>query len=267
MVAVPSQLPHRAPKDPSGIAVDRHGHLYVADGASIVRHANLVSTQLTIDEDGVISSNPIGAIAVANDGTIYVTRHGYGRTGAIMRVGPDGAGADLAGLSPTLFRYGIAYDPLMHALYATQYAKTPGGPREGAIVEIDLDTCTATTLVVGLVQPIGIVKLGSIFMVTDAKAQAVYRIDLREGRAEACLALAELPRPGAICVRGRDSVLVASYDDVEGRGAIFELWTDGTMRPFASGNWRPRGIACDGQLVSLATEHRILELPLEATHY
>jgi len=276
MVALPQSIPMSgdarlgSPKDPNGLAIDDRGTLYIPDGQSgsiAIVGRDRRSQVLAIEADGVISSNPIGGVAITGDGTLYVTRHGYGKRGAVMRVGRDGSADEIASLSPAMFRFGVTYDPLMHALYTTQYVKTPHGPAEGAVVEIDLDTGKATTLVVGFTQPVGIVKLGGVFVVTDAKARTVYRIDLREGRAEACIALAELDRPGSVCARGRDSVLVTSWDDVSQRGSVHELWLDGRMRTFATGPWLPRGIVTDGERVFVAVRGtgKILELPLEPT--
>ncbi len=260
--------PRFVPSDVTGLAFDRRrGILCVADcqTGSLVQFDWVGRRWVTeIEVDGVISSTPLGAIAIAPDDSVYVTRQSYGGRGQIVRIRPDGKAEVIAALPRDMLRFGLAYDDETRGLYTTQYRKTIAGPVEGAIVHVDLATGDATTLVVGMAQPVGIAKLGSMFVVSDARARAVYRIDLREGRAEACVELLELDRPGALCARGRESVLVASYDDVVDAGSIHEVWLDGRRRIVARGTWNPRALATDGvrAYVAVRGADRLLEFRL-----
>jgi len=255
--------------DPTGLAFDRHADaLYVADGASgaILRLDGERQTRIaTIDSGGVVSANRIAGLAITPYGTLYVARLGYGRVGAIFRIEPDGQVEAVPGLSPSLWRLGLSYDAHEHVLYSTHFSKSFGGPFNGCIVEVDLVDGRATTLIDGFVKPVGVVRLGSSLLVADARQRAVYRVELRAGKAVACMRLpGDIDRPDSICACGPESALVSCYDESARRGSIRQLWLDGRTRTIASGIWEPRGLATDGQRVFVAARRasRVLVLPL-----
>lgn len=244
--------------DPDALALDPHeGTLYIADASSgaIIRVDGEVQRRVTvIDSSGVISSNRIGGIAITPYGTLFVTRLGYGKAGAVLRVEPDGQSEEISSLSPTWWRLGMAYDPYEHALYMTQFQKAANGPSDGAILRVDLATNRPSILISGLVAPVGIATLGGSLVITDAQQRGVYRVDVRDGRAEAYAELAtNLDGPDSVCACGRDSVLMTTYDEVNRLGSVRQLWLDGRMRTIACGFWQPRGVATDGERVFVAS--------------
>jgi len=128
------------PADPNGLAYDPGSDtLYVADGGGAVlaiehgcsrRVATIPAVGCTTDE--------LGGIAVAPDGTLYVARLGHGHAGAVCSgITRRGAIAELPGLSPDAWRLGVVHDPAERALYTTQYDKTAAGPCDGAVVRIE----------------------------------------------------------------------------------------------------------------------------------
>jgi DNA-binding beta-propeller fold protein YncE len=240
--------------DPTGLAYDRYTDvLYVADGSSgaILRvSGDDQRCVATIDSGGVTARSRIGGLALRPYGTLYATRVGYGRAGAIFRVEPDGQLEALRGLAPQVWRLGVTYDAHDHMLCATQFTQSMHGPRGGAIIEIDLADGYVSTLLEGFAKPVGVAKLGSAILVTDARQRMVFRIDLVAGRAVACKAIAaNLDRPDSICACGPESTLVTAYDDVARRGSVHQLWLDGRTRELAHGSWEPRGVATDGERV------------------
>jgi DNA-binding beta-propeller fold protein YncE len=244
--------------DPDALALDPHeGTLYVADASSgaIIRVDGDLQRRVTlIDTSGVISSNRIGGIAITPYGTLFVTRLGYGRAGAVLRVEPDGQAEEISSLSPTWWRLGMAYDPYEHALYMTQFQKAANGPSDGAILRIDLATNRPSILISGLLAPVGIAALGGSLVITDAQQRGVYRVDVRDGRAESYGELAvNLDGPDSVCACGRDSVLMTTYDEANRLGSVRQLWLDGRMRTIACGFWQPRGVATDGERVFVAS--------------
>lgn len=244
------------PADPNGLAYDRNDDtLYIADGAT---GAVLAIEQgrrrriATIDSAGIVASNRLGGIAAAPDGTLYVARLGHGHAGAIFRIAGD-AVTQLEHLAPRAWHLGVVYDAAEHALYATQYHKAVTGPCDGSIVRIDLTTGAVAPAIEGLVKPVGVAKLGSTLVVTDARQRAVYRVELVAGRAVGCAQLAtDLDRPDSIAACGPDSVVMTTYDPDTGMGSVRQLWLDGDVRMVARGGWEPRGIATDGERAFVA---------------
>jgi len=182
------------------------------------------------------------------------------RTGAIFRI-ENGAVTQLANLEPRAWRLGVAYDAAEHALYATQFHKVVTGPCDGAIVRIDLTTGDVEPVIDGLQKPVGVAKLGSTLVVTDARQRAVYRVELVAGRAVVCSQLAaDLDRPDSIAACGLDSVVVTTYDPDTRVGSVRQIWLNGLIRTIARGDWEPRGIATDGEraFVSVRGRGRVL---------
>jgi hypothetical protein len=228
------------------VADAKTGAVLVVDGTRETRLARIPS-------GGVIAANRLGGIAVTPFGTIYVARLGYGSAGAIFQIEPDGRAMEIDDLPQRYWRLGVSYDASRHSLYTTQYLKLLGAPCEGSIVRIDLASGRATTVLDGFAKPVGVVKLDSSLVVTDAAQKAVFRLTLVDGRATTCTRLApELPRPDSICVFDEVSVLVTSYDESTRIGAVHQVWLDGRARTIATGSWQPRGVASDGERVFVA---------------
>jgi sugar lactone lactonase YvrE len=256
--------------DPSSLVVDpSDGALYVADtySGAIVRVEHATATQrriATIDAGGVIASSRIGGMSLAPDGALYVARVGYGQCGAVFRVVPGREPQPLPALPPRPWRGALAYDPVEHRLYATQYLRS-SGPYDGAVVELDPVTGAPSMVLDGFLHPTGIVTLGSTLVVTDARQRAVFRVALAHGRGVLRLQLAgDVDRPEAVCAAGADCVLVASYDDVCCRGRVRRIWLDGKTRLVAEGPWEPRGVATDGErvFVSVRRTGQVVVYPL-----
>jgi sugar lactone lactonase YvrE len=243
--------------DPNGLAFDRTTErLYVADaktGSVLTIDGAHATSVARIPSGGVIAANRLGGVAVTPDGTIYAARLGYGTVGAIFQIEPDGRVAELGDLPPRYWRVGVAYDASRHSLYTTQYLKVLGSPCEGAIVEIDLASGQATTVLDGFGKPVGVAKLGTTLVVTDAAQDVLHRVELAGGRAIACSRLADgLVRPDSVCPFDEHSVLVTSYDEATRTGALHRVWLDGAVHTVATGNWQPRGVASDGERAFVA---------------
>jgi sugar lactone lactonase YvrE len=243
--------------DPNGLAFDPATDvLYLADaktGSVIALDGKREVRIARIPSGGVIAANRLGGIAVTPDGILYVARLGYGSAGAIFRVEPDGRVVEVGELPQRYWRLGVTYDAQRHSLYTTQYLKVLGAPCEGAVVEIELASGRATTILDGLMKPVGVVKLSEALVVSDAGSRALYRVDLADGRAAACIRLApELPRPDSICTFDARSVLVTSYDEATRIGGVHRVGLDGDVHGIATGPWQPRGVASDGERVFVA---------------
>jgi len=247
--------------DPCALGFDhRRGLLYIAEGKSgtILALDGWQRTRLAaIDAGDRIGGLRVGGIAVAPDGTVYVTRPA---PGGVFRIA-DGVVEAVPSLTPRWIHGGVAYDATAHALYTTQYL-VPGV--EGVVARIDLATRQATAIACGFGQPIGIAKLGPTLAIADAGLSTLYRVELVDGHAVYCAPLAEdIDRPTAVCAAGISSVLVATYDEDHGLGAVRQVWLDGRQRTLASGPWEPAGIAATDYLVYIAVRdaRRVIVVP------
>lgn len=246
--------------DPDGLVYDPGADaLYVADGYSgaITRiEGNRQRRVATIETGGVVATQRIAGIAITRGGTLFVARIGHGRAGALFQVDADGLVAPIGDVDPTAWRAGVTYAPLEGLLYTTQYHCAARGPHDGCIVAVDLVSGAPSLVLDGFAKPVGIAKLDDVLVVADARQRAVFRVDLRAGRAVRRLQLAaDIERPDSVCVAGADAVLVTSYDEARQVGTVRELRLDGRARVIASGTWEPRGVATDGTRVFVAA-HR-----------
>ena len=250
--------------DPNGLAYDpRSDSLYVADGhgGAIIRIDANVHTRLAqIESGGIVAANRLGGLAISPSGTLFVSRLGFGRVGAVYRVEQNGETEALQTLSPQFWRLGVAHDPDDDLLYSTQFMKSTSGPFDGSVVAIQLATGQTSTVLDGFMKPVGVAKLGHKLVVTDARQRAVYIVEMRGGRPLTRVRLTGFDRPDSICACGPDSVLITCYDEGPRRGSVKKLWLDGRTREIARGPWEPRGIATDGDrvFVSARRASRIL---------
>jgi len=242
--------------DPNGLAFDRAtGRLYAAEaktGCVIAFEGTREVRIARIPSGGIVAANRLGGITATPYGTLFVTRLGYGSAGAIFAVEPDGQIWALDDLPARYWRLGVAYDAYRHSLYTTQYSKLLRGSCEGSIVEIELASGRARTVLDGFGKPIGVVKLDSTLVVTDPMQRAVYKVVLDGERAVSCTPLATLARFDSICACDSVSVLVTSYDETKRVGTVQRLWLDGRKSTLAAGSWQPRGVACDGERAFVA---------------
>ncbi len=265
-----SPIPVRA--DPNGLAFDQHAEqLFVADaqtGAILRLDGDMQRKVATIDSGGVVARSRIGGVAVTPYGTLFVTRLGYGRAGAVVRVEPDGSMEALERLPVEVWRIGLVYDAHEHALYVAQFRKAVSGPYDGAIVKLDLATGDAEIVVEDLHKPVGVAKVGDALVVTDARARMVYRCDRTPGRAATRTVIAHgIDRPDSVVAASPDSVYVTTFDEAARQGAVRQIWLDGRARIVALGPWEPRGIATDGDRIFVSARRAGRIVVVDAGRY
>lgn len=254
--------------DPNGVAYDPYGEaLYIADGnaGAVIRVRGETHERIaTIPNEGVVSDRLAG-LAVIPDGTVFVTRVGYGTSGSVFRIEPDGTFAAITHLAPELYRCGITYDARQHVLYVTQFRRPRSGPIAGAVIEIGLLDNDVSPLVEGFVKPVGVARIGDTLVVADAGHRALFAVELRDGRVRAKRELArDLDRPDTLCALA-DSLLVTTYEPDRKLGALRRVWLDGTSRILAQGPWEPRGVDTDGRYAYVAARRASRVLVFEIT--
>jgi sugar lactone lactonase YvrE len=267
-LSAPDFRPIHLRADPNGVAYDAHGEaLYVADGnaGAIIRVAGETQQRIaTLPAEGVISDRLAG-LAVTPYGTLYVTRVGYGTSGGVIRIEPDGTFALIPNLPTDLYRCGITYDAHQHVLYVTQFRKTRTGPTNGMVIEIDLQDDFVSPLVEGFMKPVGVARLGDTLVVADAGQRALFAVEMEEGRAKKTRKLVDdIDRPDTLCALA-DSLLVTTYEPDRRFGALRRVWLDGKTQILAQGPWEPRGVDTDGRYAFVAARRASRVLVFEIT--
>jgi len=250
------------------VCVGLHGEaVIVADGISgaIVRVAGDLQRQVaTVESGGTISSNRVGGLTIAPDGTLYIARVGEGQVGAIIRVDPEGRVHALPNVHVKIWQGALAYDATRTRLFATQYMRSRSGAFDGAIVEVDLESGTCSNVIDGFLHPTGLAVLGNVLVVADARRRAVFRVDLSGGRGVFRLQLStDVERPDSVCACGDDAVLVTSTEDETSIGTVRRIGLDGSSKVLAQGPWEPRGAVCSADRAYVATRrHGVLVIDL-----
>ena len=246
------------PAEPNGLAIC-NGALYLADDRSLAVMRVDGTRVTTIDSAGIAKPNHLGGLAAGPDGGFFVARLGWGTAGAVFHVDADGRAAAVDDLPARFWRLGVAYCADEHAVYTTQFLKCSEGAT-GSVARIDLATGELSVVAEGFTKPVGVAKLGTSVIVTDARQCAVFRID---GATVAPLAR-DIGRPDTVAIAGEDSVYVTTYDAATETGAVREIWLDGRVRTLASGAWEPRGVIAHAGVVYVALRHveRILVVHL-----
>lgn len=176
--------------------------------------------------------------ALGDDGTAYAVR---GAT--LVAVG----GGVVAHLDPDLEHRGLVVAGEL--LYLAQFARSRFGAHDGAVIAIPRAGGTPSTVIDGFHEPVAVAVLGRDLIVADARARAIYRIELAAGRGVARYQIATLlDRPTALAIAG-DAILVATYDAAAGIGEIRELRHDGSAPVIASGTWQPTALRADADRV------------------
>jgi sugar lactone lactonase YvrE len=227
--------------DPSGLWWDGSAQkLYVADDA----HSRILEWS---DERGLLTFEPLpaappegaglGQLVRAADGSLVVTRFGFGTRGGVTAVRAGGAVVDVPGLDVTRRRIGLARaaDGL---LYDTWFVQQDSGERREAVAELSLDG-SELEVITGLIQPIGVLAVGEQLFVSDQELGQVWvapRADPANHRVFASLELPDL------LAAGPDGSLFSG----SAAGNVFHIDAAGRVSTFQTGFRQVRGVAYDG---------------------
>jgi hypothetical protein len=274
----PTTLPFNG--DPNGVFWDPgvNAALYIADSASnsIQKWTDGAgfSTAATLSPldplpDGGAATPTLGQVIRLLDGTLLVTRFGFGQYGALVVVTPNGDAGVLTGivdggavpLSVKKRRIGLAM-LADGTIVDTYFTTTPdGGPRVGAVAKVNLIAGTEKDLITGLQKPIGVTQAldgtivltdqdfgymitspltGGVFTDPDASVDA--GADADAGDAGPLPAFfATLASPDLVC-QGPDGTFFAG----SGAGTVYQISKVGVVTQFQTGLKSARGCAYDG---------------------
>lgn len=226
--------------DPNGLWWDDASQtLYVADdsGNRVLRWTDsggfaLVQNLTTAPEDGA----GLGQLVRTGDGTVVVTRFGYGTAGAVVSVPPSGVAVDVPGLAVERRRIGltIASDG---QLYDSWFVRQSGGARVGAVGALSLSG-TEAEVITGLQKPVGVLAIGEYLYVSDQDLGQILKAP-RSSPADYTV-LATVPTPDLIAAGPDGSLFVGSSE-----GNLYRVQANGTAAVYKSGFDTVRGSAYD----------------------
>jgi hypothetical protein len=222
--------------------------------------------------DGGAANATLGQVIRLLDGTLLVTRFGFGAYGAIVVVTPKGDAGVVTGivdggpapLNPKKRRIGLAMlgDG---TIVDTYFTPTPdGGPRVGAVAKVNLLAGTEKDFITGLAKPVGVTQgldgrvfitdqdtsyfvasplAGGVFVDPDAGVDAGDGGDAAEaGDAGPQPSIfATFASPDLVCP-GPDGTFFAGSSG----GTVYQIGKTGTVTAFRTGLKSARGCAYDG---------------------
>ncbi|HZS40504.1 MAG TPA: hypothetical protein VFF06_26915 [Polyangia bacterium] len=188
----------------------------------------------------VNSSGGLGQLVKLADGTIVVTRFGFGVNGGIVVVKPDGSSAVVAGLDPKRRRVGLAVGADGATLYETYFSNgATAGTHVGAVAQLSITgTAAETDVITGLQKPVGVIALGGQLYVSDQDQGVVFKQAIGTPGTGASFATA----PGCDLLAAGPSGALLSGGKT---GVVYRIAGDGTVTDADSGLRATRGVAYD----------------------
>lgn len=179
----------------------------------------------------------LGQLVALADGTIVVTRFGYGTAGDVVTLAPDGAGSVLPGLDVERRRIGltVADDG---TLYDGWFTSTDGA-RVGAVSVLSLEG-GETDVLPDLRKPVGVLASGETLYVSDQDAGEILKAPLAD--LTDVSVLAQVDSPDLLCAGPDGSLFTGSVE-----GAVRWIGADGTVSTLVSGYQEIRGVAYDAE--------------------
>jgi hypothetical protein len=178
----------------------------------------------------------LGQLVRARDGSLVVTRFGYGTQGDVVVLSAGGAPRIVPGLDVTRRRIGLAR-ATDGTLYDAWFVQGPSGERAGAVAQLSLDG-SETELITGLRTPVGVLAVADQLFVSDRELGQIWSAPRADPAAHAVFASLEQPRLLAAGPAG--SIFVGSSS-----GDVYRIDADGSASTFQTGLREVRGVAYD----------------------
>lgn len=176
----------------------------------------------------------LGQLVVTGDGTIVVTRFGFGTAGDVVTLSPDGASTVVPNLDVERRRIGLTVTE-DGTLFDTWFISTD--VKVGAVSRLDL-AGTETEVMSGLEKPVGVLVVGDTLVVTDQDLGQVLTAPLADPSDVSVLALVE--EPDLLCAGPDGSVFTGGP-----AGEVRHVSASGALSTFVSGYQEVRGCAYD----------------------
>ncbi|WP_224373025.1 hypothetical protein [Hyalangium versicolor] len=226
--------------DPNGLWWDDASHtLYLADdnGNRILQWTDAGGFAFV---KGLPAAAPEGAglgqLVLTKDGTIIVTRFGYGTTGDVVFVPASGEPQIVPGLDPTRRRIGLTVTS-DGKLFDSWFVRLATGARVGAIGELSLSG-TEPEVITGLKKPIGVLAVGDSLIVSDQDLGQILKAP--RSNPSAYQVLATVATPDLLAAGPDGSIFTGSTG-----GNLYRISATGETAVFSSGFQQVRGVAYD----------------------
>lgn len=177
----------------------------------------------------------LGQLVQTPDGTIVVTRFGFGTDGDVVTLEPDGSGSVVPRLDKERRRIGLAVaddGSLFDGWFFTR-----DGAHVGAVSVLDLSG-SETEAIEGLGKPVGVLVVDDTLFVSDQDAGQVLKAPLNDPASVALFAAVD--EPDLLCA-GPDGSLFTGGSN----GEVRRLSADGSVTTLAGGFQEVRGVAYD----------------------
>jgi len=218
---------------------DAEQALYIADdnGNRILRWTDEASFSLVSDLPAAAPEGAgLGQLVTLADGTIVVTRFGYGTVGDVVFVPPGGVPAIVPGLDPERRRIGLTVTD-DEALYDSWFVRLSTGDRVGAVGSLAL-AGTEPEVITGLQKPVGVLAIGTDLYVSDQDLGQILKAPL--ATPSTYTVLAAVPGPDLIAEGPLGSIFTGSTG-----GVLYQISSLGVASVFWSGFQQVRGVAYD----------------------
>lgn len=226
--------------DPNGLWWDDSSHtLYLADdnGNRILKWSDTGGFTLVKDLPAASPEGAgLGQLVFTADGTIVVTRFGYGTTGDVVSVSSSGDAKIVPGLDPMRRRIGltVARDG---KLFDSWFVRLATGARVGAVGELSLSG-TEPEVITGLKKPVGVLAVGDDLFVSDQDLGQILKAP--RSNPTAYMVFATVATPDLLAEGPDGSIFTGSTG-----GNLYRITASGEASVFASGFQEVRGIAYD----------------------
>jgi sugar lactone lactonase YvrE len=188
-----------------------------------------------LDDAGHTKLNGVTELA---DGTLVVTRFGYGVGGALYTVSPDGGTATVPGVPPSRKRIEVTVDPTTGNIYSDSFTGGGGAAPAGEVETVNLATGT-TAYATGFGKTVGLLVQSGSILVSDQTNNVIVAVptdpsQLADGGAGlasggAFATYANITAPDQLCAGPNGTVYTdefqSSYDG--GGPQVRQIWPDG----------------------------------------
>lgn len=237
--AVPTTASIPLDGDPNGLFWDdANGTLYIADDGNnrILTYRDGAGTQKLADLPAAPADGPgLGQLVKLGDGSVLVTRFGFGSTGDVVHVKSDGTSSVVPGLDPEKRRIGLTVAP--DGTIYDGYFVRKGAEQVGSVARLTLDG-TETDVVTGLGKVVGVLATDASLFVADQAKSKLFKSPLTD--LTALQAVADLPNADLLSEGPAGTIFSGGSD-----GNVRAVDASGAVSVVATGFVAVRGVAYD----------------------